>query len=145
MKIAQFFNRFGEVYEIIKADWVRDVTECSRSCWVAAHLYQDSVVECQLVEEAMMRLAPKFKYVKFVKIRSTQAIENWPEKNLPTVFFYHSGELKTQLITLSAVGGKKMTADGKYFVALLEFNTLNALPLLFDFKAFSLTGVNFVF
>lgn len=61
----------------------------------------------------MMRLAPKFKYIKFVKIRSTQAIENWPEKNLPTVFFYHGGELKTQLITLSSVGGKKMTADGK--------------------------------
>ena len=63
-----------------------------------------------------MRLAPKFKYIKFVKIRSTQAIENWPEKNLPTVFFYHGGELNTQLITLSAVGGKKMTADGKTVV-----------------------------
>jgi Phosducin len=98
---------------------VRDVTECSRSCWVAAHLYQDSVVECRLVEEAMMRLAPKFKYIKFVKIRSTQAIENWPEKNLPTVFFYHGGELKTQLITLTSVGGKKMTADGKTFVTHL--------------------------
>lgn len=62
----------------------------------------------------MMRLAPKFKYIKFVKIRSTQAIENWPEKNLPTIFFYHGGELQTQLITLSAVGGKKMTADGEF-------------------------------
>lgn len=113
LKIAQFFNRFGDVCEITKADWVRDVTECSRSCWVAVHLYQDSVVECNLVEEAMLRLAPKFKYIKFVKIRSTQAIENWPEKNLPTVFFYHGGELQTQLITLTAVGGKKMTADGK--------------------------------
>jgi hypothetical protein len=67
----------------------------------------------------MMRLAPKFKYIKFVKIRSTQAIENWPEKNLPTVFFYHGGELKTQLITLTSVGGKKMTADGKTFVTHL--------------------------
>lgn len=80
---------------------------------MAAHLYQDSIVECRLVEEAMMRLAPKFKYIKFVKIRSTQAIENWPEKNLPTIFFYHGGELKTQLITLAAVGGKKMTTEGK--------------------------------
>jgi Phosducin len=71
-------------------------------------------VECKLVEEAMMRLAPKFKYVKFIKIRSTQAIENWPEKNLPTIFFYHGGELQTQLITLSSVGGKKMTAEGAY-------------------------------
>lgn len=87
------------------------MTDCSKTCWVAVHLYQDSIVECGLVDEAMTVLAARFKYVKFVKIRSTQAIENWPERNLPTVFFYNEGELKTQLITTKSVGGKNMKAE----------------------------------
>jgi hypothetical protein len=59
----------------------------------------------------MTVLAARFKYVKFVKIRSTQAIENWPERNLPTVFFYNEGELKNQLITTKSVGGKSMKPE----------------------------------
>jgi hypothetical protein len=27
--------------EITKADWVKEVTEASKSCWVVVHLYQD--------------------------------------------------------------------------------------------------------
>ena len=110
--MAQFRNRFGDVVEITKADWIRDVTDCSKSCWVAVHLYENSVVECSLVEEAMLSLAARFKYVKFLKIRASQAVENWPERNLPTIFFYSEGELKTQLLTLKSIGGKTMTPAG---------------------------------
>jgi hypothetical protein len=39
-----------------------------------------------------MKLAPKFKYVKFVKIKSTQAVENWPESRCPTLFLYNEGK-----------------------------------------------------
>ena len=105
-------NRFGDVLVINKDDWVREVTDGSNSSWVVVHLYQDSVVECQLVEEALTFLAPKFKYVKFAKIRSTQAIENWPDRNLPAIFAYHHGTLQCQLVTLSSVGGKRMTHAG---------------------------------
>ena len=128
LKAAQAQNRFGAVVEITKADWVRDVTECSQSCWVAVHLYQDSVVECGLVDEAMLVLAPRFKYVKFVKIRSTQAVENWPERNLPTVFFYHGGELTTQLITVKALGGKGMRpADLEWYMVQQKILTTSEL------------------
>jgi hypothetical protein len=30
-----------QVVEITKDDWVREVTEASKSCWVVVHLYQD--------------------------------------------------------------------------------------------------------
>lgn len=30
-----------QVMEITKADWVKEVTEASKSCWVVVHLYQD--------------------------------------------------------------------------------------------------------
>ena len=105
--------RFGDVVGIGKDDWLREVTEASKAHWVIVHLYQDSVIECQLMDEAFIVLAAKFKDVKFVKIRSTQAIENWPDKNLPAIFVYHDGILNCQIITAAALGGKRMGADGK--------------------------------
>ena len=111
LKKQQVQNRFGEVLEINKDEWIREVTECSKSCWVVAHLYQDSIVECRLLEDRLVNISKKFKYIKFVKIRSTQAVENWPENRLPTLFLYNEGELKLQLFTLKEIGGKTMTAD----------------------------------
>lgn len=113
MKKATVKNRFGDVVEIIKDEWIREVTDGSKACPVVIHLYQDSLIECQLVDEALRKVASRFKYVKCLRIKYNQAIENWPEKNLPAVFVYENGAMKTQLITLNKVGGKKMTAAGK--------------------------------
>jgi hypothetical protein len=112
MKAAAMKNRFGEVNEIVKDDWVREVTDGSQGADVVVHLYQDSMVECQLMDEALRNLAGRFKYIKFLRIKYNQAIENWPERNLPTVFVYSKGTLKTQIVTLSTVGGKSMTPSG---------------------------------
>lgn len=103
-------NRFGELVDIVKNDWIREVTEASRSCTVIVHLYEDSLVECQLVDEAMRALAPRFKYLKFLRIKSTHAIENWPEKNLPAIFIYADGVMKMQIVTLIHLYGKSMKA-----------------------------------
>jgi hypothetical protein len=89
------------------------VTEASTSCAVVVHLYSDSVVECDLMHEALAPLAKKFPYVKFLKIKSVQAVENWPDRNLPTIFVYTEGELKDQTLTLAEFGGTDMTADGE--------------------------------
>lgn len=118
LKQQQVRNRFGEVVEIVKDDWVREVTECSKSCFVVVHLYHDALVECGVLDEAMKIVAPKFKSVKFLKIKSTQAIENWPERNLPTIFVYNQGELKFQMLTLKSLGGKSTTwADLEWWLA----------------------------
>lgn len=119
--------RFGDVIGIGKDDWLREVTEASKGAWVVVHLYQDSVIECQLVDEAMIKLAAKFKNVKFIKIRSTQAIENWPDRNLPAIFVYHDGVLNCQLVTIATIGGKKMGSDGNMHVILLSAATFTLL------------------
>lgn len=104
-------NRFGELIDIVKNDWIREVTDASVSCTVIVHLYEDSLVECQLVDEAMRALAPRFKYLKFLRIKSTHAIENWPEKNLPAIFIYADGVMKMQIVTLTHLYGKSMKAS----------------------------------
>ena len=43
-------------------------------------------------------LAAKFPATKFVSILSTRCIENYPDRNLPSVFIYRDGEMKAQLI-----------------------------------------------
>jgi len=60
-----------------------------------------------------MAVAPRFRAVKFVKIVSTAAIENWPDRNLPTLFVYHDGELKGQQLTIKKLGGRSVTPAGK--------------------------------
>jgi len=128
LKQARLRNRFGDVCEIVKDEWVREVTECSASCWVIVHLYQDFVTECRVMEAALQNLATRFKYVKFLKIRSTQAVENWPEHNLPTLFIYNQGELKLQLITLKTVGGKAMNpSDLEWWLASRNVITTSEL------------------
>lgn len=112
MKQQALRNRFGELVEIVKDEWIREVTECSNTCAVVVHLYENSLIECQIVDEAMKNLASRFRYIKFLKIKSTQAIENWPEKNLPTLFIYEKGALKFQMMTLNKVGGKTANVNG---------------------------------
>ena len=63
MKAAALSNRFGTYDEISKSDYIRDVTERSQTCWVVIHLYQDSELGCNLMDEALLQLAPKFKQV----------------------------------------------------------------------------------
>jgi hypothetical protein len=115
---ATLKNRFGDYCEIVKDDWVREVTEGSNSSIVVVHLYESSMIECQLVDEALIKLSAKFKYIKFLKIKSTQAIENWPDRNLPTLFVYEEGALKTQMLTLNSVGGLSMKPDGNFVLAV---------------------------
>lgn len=121
MREAAAKNRFGEVVEITKDEWVRQVTEASEGCDVVVHLYEDSMIECQLMDEALRNIASRFKYIKFLRIKYNQAIENWPEKNLPTVFVYSKGSLKTQIVTLNSVGGKQMKAASKLLLHYVSY------------------------
>jgi hypothetical protein len=110
--------RFGEVREISKQEWMREVTEGSKECSVVVHLFQNSVVECNLLTEALTVVAKKFPKVKFLRIRSTSAVENWPDSNLPTIFVYTDGALATQLIGVGELGGKRLTAlDVEWWLA----------------------------
>lgn len=111
LKAAQQKNKFGDVNEVSKGDWMKEVTEDSKNCWVVTHLFQDALVECQLMDETLRTLAKKFPAVKFLRIQSTHAVENWPERNLPTLFLYHEGELQHQVMTLHSLGGTAMVPD----------------------------------
>lgn len=51
-----------------------------------------------LINEHFRNLANKFPMLKFVKSLAGLCIANYPDQNLPTIFVYHNGDLKHQLI-----------------------------------------------
>ena len=124
MREARLKARFGDVREIVKVDYVRECTEASKDCWVVIHLYEDHVVGCELLNEAMAAIAPKFPHVKFLKIKSQQASENWPEDRLPSMFLYNEGEVKYQMFTLKELGGNTCKPDNlEWYLAMKEIVT----------------------
>jgi hypothetical protein len=121
MQDARLKARFGEVYEITKPDYVREVTECSNTkCWVICCLYEDHIPMCTLMLEAMEVCSKKFKDIKFVKIKSRQAVENMPESQLPALFLYRDGKNSIQEFTGKNFGGMSMKpANLEWYLAKL--------------------------
>ena len=67
-------------------------------------------------------LARKFPETKFLKSISSLCIPNYPDKNLPTIFVYHEGDMKKQWVGLLAFGGMNLKQDGEFTMALLCIN-----------------------
>ena len=104
-----------------QADYIREVTECSNTgCWVICCLYEDHIPGCTLMLEAMAANAKKFRDIKFVKIKSQQAVEKMPESKLPALFLYRDGKNSIQEFTLANFGGMTMKpANLEWYLAKL--------------------------
>lgn len=58
-------------------------------------------------------MALKYPTVKFLKAISTTCVPNYPDKNLPTIFVYYEGLLKSQIIGPLECRGPNITESGK--------------------------------
>jgi Phosducin len=77
--------KFGDIIEISRDEYVREVTNAPKGVFVVLHLYQDSIESCHLINRFFAEISKEHPHVKFLKIVSTKAIENYPERNVPTV------------------------------------------------------------
>lgn len=104
--------KFGNgVKHIKKSDFVREVTDASQTSWVVLHLFKEPHDECAVLGRCLEVLAKKFPNVSFLRIVSTECIENFPDKNLPCLIMYHKGEMQQQTVGLGQFGGIRMTPD----------------------------------
>jgi thioredoxin-like negative regulator of GroEL len=101
----------GSVYPISKPDWSREVTEASRRSPVLVNLIasNESQIESAVLSELWRQAAKEYGDVKFCQIRGAQAIENYPDRNCPTIIVYKNGEPVKQIVTLATVGGVRMS------------------------------------
>lgn len=72
-----------------------------------------SLPECKLLMPLLNQLAGLYPSSKFVSIISDHCIENYPDKNCPTMIIYRKGEMMGQIVGLGAMGGDKVTLRGE--------------------------------
>ncbi|ROV96734.1 hypothetical protein VSDG_05541 [Cytospora chrysosperma] len=102
----------GSVYPLSKPDYQREVTEASNNGPVFVHLTSSaggSNVESRVLSELWKQAAREYGDIKFCEMRASQAIENYPEKNCPTILVYKNGDIVKQIVTLVTVGGVRMS------------------------------------
>ncbi|QSL64560.1 hypothetical protein MERGE_001861 [Pneumocystis wakefieldiae] len=90
--------KYGEIRKIEYKEWITEVTKASYDTSVVVFLYKDTISASQLLGEKLKGLAMRHPYIKMVKIQGNQAIEGYPDKNLPTLLIYKSGNLMGQKI-----------------------------------------------
>ncbi|KAG9124727.1 hypothetical protein FRC07_010462 [Ceratobasidium sp. 392] len=101
-------GRFGEMLPIGRDDYKREVTEASkmdeegkegsgRGQPVVCYLYKDGDVACSRLTGHLKTLAARYPSTKFVSIIGNKCIENYPDRHLPTLFFYRNGNPVSQV------------------------------------------------
>ncbi|KAL1465308.1 hypothetical protein WDU94_004890 [Cyamophila willieti] len=88
----------SKVLEINGDTYVSEVNNAGEAVWVVLHLYRQGIPLCSLINHHLTELAAKFPTTKFIKSISTTCIPNYPDKNLPTLFIYYEGKMKTQMV-----------------------------------------------
>ncbi|TNY21882.1 thioredoxin-like protein [Rhodotorula diobovata] len=115
-------RRFGRVYNIGKREYTREVTEASNEelpgepeGWgtgVVCVLFKDTVPESKKLMPLINELASLYPSSKFVSIVSDHCIENYPDKNVPTLLVYRKGQLMGQIVGLGSMNGMNATLRG---------------------------------
>lgn len=101
----------GSVYPISKPDYQREVTEASEKGPVFVNLTSSmgTNVESRVLSDLWRQAAQEYGDIKFCEIRANQAIENYPDRNCPTILVYNKGDIVKQVVTLMTIGGVRTT------------------------------------
>ncbi|KAI0487564.1 thioredoxin-like protein [Xylaria cf. heliscus] len=97
----------GSVYPISKPDYAREVTEASNNGPVLVNLTSalGTNIESRVLSELWRQAAKEYGDIKFCEIRADKAIENYPDRNCPTILVYKNGDIVKQIVTLVTIGG----------------------------------------
>ena len=125
MRDKQRAKVHGEVLEIQRDQWTREINASSNLSWVFVHLYEDHVRDCVVLNRGLAEIAKRHAQVKFVKIRAKTAVPDWPDGNLPAAYLYKDGEMRTQL-----VGSREIAKGPPPFTALSVERKLVELGVL---------------
>lgn len=104
--------KYGKVREIRKQDYIKEVNEASKECFVVLLLHQDHIESSRVLDKILENLAMKFPTVKFLRIQATNCVHNFRDEDVPTIFIYKDGEVFRKFLPAPYYfGGSKMTAD----------------------------------
>jgi hypothetical protein len=99
-RLKEFMHKkeFGTVREMSKTEYKQ---ESSSEKYVIILLYNNSNINSNLIERELKRLAVLYKESKIIKIKADMCIENYPDKNVPTLIIYKDGDVLKNVIALT--------------------------------------------
>lgn len=99
----------GQVYPLQKPDYARDVTEASAKSFVLVHLTSSmgTNVESRVLTDLWREMAQRYSDIKFCEIKADLCIQEYPERNTPTILIYKDGDIKRQIVTLAELNGPR--------------------------------------
>lgn len=117
-------SKFGSVLPLQKAEYAKEVTEASRDAWVVVAMMSNggsegNAIESRVLGELLPQLASKYPDVKVLSIRADLCVENYPERNTPTLLIYKDTNIAKQVVTLAGLNGVK-TNLGNLEMLLVE-------------------------
>ncbi|SBS84450.1 phosducin-like protein, putative [Plasmodium ovale] len=68
-----------------------------KGTYVVIHLYSDNIPACTILNNILIKLASKYKYIKFTKGVYSNIVENYPESKVPTILIYYNGSCLHQI------------------------------------------------
>ncbi|RFU27178.1 tRNA-guanine(34) transglycosylase, partial [Scytalidium lignicola] len=97
----------GSVYHISKPDYAKEVTDASSNYYVLVLMTSSlgTNTESRVMTELFRTAAAEFSEIKFCDIKADMAIQDYPEKNCPTVLIYHNGDIIKQIVTMMSLKG----------------------------------------
>jgi phosducin len=105
---------FGYVREVGAGEYVDALDNEHERVHVVVHLYEDSIPQCVWTNEHLTVLAQRHPFVKFVKIRRSDAGSKMDVFALPALLVYRSGDLVATFLRIHdrelKVGSDRFTA-----------------------------------
>lgn len=107
---------YNQVYPLQKVDWPREVTEESHKAFILVLLTSShgTNTESQILIEIWRELSKKFGEIKFCQIRGDLCIDDYPDRNTPTILVYKDADVKKQIVTLRELRGQQTTSQGMH-------------------------------
>jgi len=104
-------EKYGTIREITKPEFIAEVSEGSIGQWVVCCLYALGNRDNTFMLQCLRNIAARHKDVKFCQIVGSQCIENYPDRNCPTLLVYNDNKVLGHIKGAHQFGGKKMNAD----------------------------------
>jgi len=104
-------QRHGSVRHIAKNEYVSQVNGAGEGVWVVLMLVEEGQPDCDALRRACTEAAERLPRIKFLTIKSTDAIENFPRERLPMVLLYRDGEMQRQVDGMAPWGGKRPSSE----------------------------------
>lgn len=104
-------QRHVGVRRIAKSEYISEVNRAGEGVWVVLLLIEEGHADCDALLRGCTEAAERNPRIKFLTIKSTDAIENFPRAELPKVLLYFEEKMHRQVDGMMPWGSKTPSCE----------------------------------